>query len=205
MTRTVYFADKAVTFTDETPVDVHCAVLAGRAEAVSRDKILKILETHNCAAVVGDDPQAAFASFAAEFIPVEAAGGIVVDDCGKWLMIHRNGRWDFPKGHLECNETIEQCAAREVAEETGVAGVEFVRHLCDTLHAYDLYGKWELKRTHWYEFRISSCLNTAPQVEEGIDCVAWCSPAEVEAHLRAAFPTIRRVAEAMKDDNCQAK
>jgi ADP-ribose pyrophosphatase YjhB (NUDIX family) len=30
------------------------------------------------------------------------------------------GRWVVPGGFLECGETLEECAAREVAEETGV-------------------------------------------------------------------------------------
>jgi ADP-ribose pyrophosphatase YjhB (NUDIX family) len=30
------------------------------------------------------------------------------------------GRWAVPAGFLECGETLEECAVREVAEETGV-------------------------------------------------------------------------------------
>ena len=30
------------------------------------------------------------------------------------------GGWQFPGGHLEYNETIEDCAIREVFEETGI-------------------------------------------------------------------------------------
>lgn len=65
-------------------------------------------------------------------------------------MIYRNGRWDLPKGHWERGETIEACALREVREETGVAA-SIRRHLCDTLHCYQLRGEWEMKRTHWFE------------------------------------------------------
>lgn len=102
--------------------------------AYHRDKILNFLESHNSVAVVAADPDAAFAAFAAEFTPSKRPGGVVVNGCGEWLMIHRNGRWDLPKGHLECGERIEECAAREVCEETGVAA-EVVRPLCETLHA----------------------------------------------------------------------
>lgn len=194
MNRTVYFADKAVLFTAETPGGAWYAVAADADGGVSRDKILNFLESHNSVAVVAADPDAAFAAFATEFTPVEAAGGVVVNGCGEWLMIHRNGRWDLPKGHLECGERIEECAAREVCEETGVAA-EVVRPLCETLHAYYFpkTARWELKRTRWYELYTPACAALTPQTEEGIDAVAWCSPEEAAARAAECYPTVRTV------------
>lgn len=199
MNHTVFFADKAVLFTDTPPGESWHAVAAG-AGGQSRAKILKILESHNSVAVVTDDPDAAFAAFAAEFTPVEAAGGVVVNGCGEWLMIHRNGRWDLPKGHLECGERIEECAAREVCEETGVAA-EVVRPLCETLHAYCFprTGRWELKRTHWYELHTPACTALKPQTEEGIDAVAWWTPEEAEKHAAGSFPTVRTVLRRLRE------
>lgn len=198
MDYTVYFADKAVVFTAKTPGEDWYAVTPAPDGGISRAKVTKILESYNKAAVVTPDPGAAFGAFAAEFTLIEAAGGVVVNDCGQWLMIRRNGRWDLPKGHLECGERIEECAAREIEEETGVrAGV--VRPLCDTLHAYYFpkTERWELKRTHWYELHTASCARLVPQAEEGIERAVWCTPAEVTRNLRDAFPTIRCVVAAM--------
>lgn len=198
MTRTVYFADKSVTFTTAAPGGEWYAVAAESDGGVSRSKILNFLESHNSVAVVSADPEATFRAFASQFAWVEAAGGVVVDGAGRWLMIHRNGRWDLPKGHLEAGESIETCAAREVEEETGVRG-EVVRPLCRTLHVYwfPKSGRWELKRTHWFELRATEPSALQPQTEEGIERVVWCTPAEAAEHVREAFPTIRRVAEAM--------
>ena len=198
MDYTVYFADKAVVFTAKTPGEGWYAVTPAPDGGISRAKVTKILESYNCVAVVSSDPDAAFRTFAADFTQIEAAGGVVVNDCGEWLMIHRNGRWDLPKGHLECGERIEECAAREVEEETGVAA-RVVRPLCETLHAYYFpkTARWELKRTHWYELHASGCAGLTPQTEEGIDSAVWCAPREVADNLRDAFPTIRCVAAAM--------
>lgn len=200
MEHTVYFADKSVTFTRTAPAGTDRVVVAAADEPVSRTKIGKILETNNTVAVVADDPDAAFAAFAAEFTAVEAAGGVVVDARGAWLMIHRNGRWDLPKGHVEPGESLEACAEREIAEETGVAA-RVVRPLCETLHAYwfPKTARWELKRTHWFELRTTAASALRPQTEEGIEQVVWCTPDEAAEHVREAFPTIRCVARAMRE------
>jgi len=53
---------------------------------------------------------------------VEAAGGIITDGQGRVAAVHRPHRadWSLPKGHLEPDETHEDAALREVAEETGL-------------------------------------------------------------------------------------
>ena len=51
----------------------------------------------------------------------EKSCGCVVFNEGKVLMIqHNEGHWDFPKGHVEENETEIQTAIREVKEETNI-------------------------------------------------------------------------------------
>lgn len=57
---------------------------------------------------------------------VRAAGGIVVRGSGietEVLLVHRPqyDDWTFPKGKVEPGESDEDCAVREVEEETGLA------------------------------------------------------------------------------------
>jgi 8-oxo-dGTP pyrophosphatase MutT (NUDIX family) len=137
----------------------------------------------------------AFEEFSAHFKYVEAAGGLVHTPQGQVLMMWRNGRWDLPKGHIEPGESPGVCALREVEEETGVAGAKIVGSLGNTLHCYNVYGAWELKRTFWYSMSIEQTVRPTPQHEEGIERVEWC--AEDVARQRAAmsYPTIRCVFE----------
>ena len=52
---------------------------------------------------------------------VGAAGGVIMRD-GCVLLVHRAqyDDWSFPKGKLEPGESWDECALREVAEETGL-------------------------------------------------------------------------------------
>lgn len=47
---------------------------------------------------------------------------VVVDDHGRIALVHRrdNGLWALPGGGMELGESIEDCAVREVKEETGL-------------------------------------------------------------------------------------
>lgn len=200
MEHTVYFADRSLLFASEAPRGDAFVFTSAEGDIPSRDKIVNFLETHNSVAVVVPDPDAAFERFARDFTTVEAAGGVVENECGERLMIRRNGRWDLPKGHVEPGETIETCAAREIREETGV-GAGVVAPLCATWHAYwfPKTARWELKRTHWFLLQALGEAPLVPQTEEGIVEVAWCSPERFAANLQQAFPTIRRVGRALDE------
>lgn len=50
----------------------------------------------------------------------KACGCIIIND-GKVLLVRQNkGHWEFPKGHVEENETEMETAIREVKEETNL-------------------------------------------------------------------------------------
>ncbi len=198
MEQTIYFQDKSLTFSRVRAAETDFVIPSEEAASLTRAKILNFFEIHNSIRVLCDDPEVAFRRFGEEFTPIEAAGGVVVNGRGEWLMIHRNNRWDLPKGHVEAGESFDRCAEREIEEETGVKAA-VLRPLCDTWHAYFFpkTQRWELKRTHWYLLRSTERGELKPQTEEGIVEVAWCTPNDVEHYLKESYPTIRRVVEAL--------
>ena len=191
----IFFTDKALILTD-TPVEVEGAVRLPSSE-LSKANVLKIFETTNSITVCDEAIEAVKERFFGEFKYVLAAGGVVRNERGESLMIYRNHRWDLPKGHVDGEESDEECAVREIAEETGVEGAKIVRFLCNTLHSFDVYGVWEIKRTAWYELEADTT-ETKPQAEEGISCAKWRSEEEVAENLKATYPTICEVFAAKK-------
>ncbi len=114
---------------------------------------------------------------------IEAAGGLVVNDDGKSLVIIRNGLYDLPKGKVEPGEDIETAAVREVMEETGVPNPQICRPLADTYHFY----RWGndptiiFKKTYWYLMHHDGTPDTNPQLEEGITSCFWASDSQLTA------------------------
>jgi 8-oxo-dGTP diphosphatase len=84
-------------------------------------------------------------SFSAE---VEAAGGIVLDQDGRVVLVHRPryDDWSFPKGKLDVGESFEEAALREVEEETGLR-CRLVREL-PSIEYHDAKGRRKLVR-YW--------------------------------------------------------
>lgn len=126
-------------------------------------------------------------------ILIEAAGGLVFNPDGALLMIRRRGFWDLPKGKLEPGESPGQGAVREVEEETGVDGIQLGGHIQDTYHAYYMYEQYVLKRTWWFEMKVTHMPMLIAQTEEDITEVKWILPAEIPGVLHQTYPNIRTI------------
>ncbi len=121
-------------------------------------------------------PNEEWEQFCRRHAVVEAAGGLVQNGGGEYLMIFRNGRWDLPKGKREPNESMEQTAVREVQEECGIDRLRLERLLIVTHHTYTQHGIDVLKPTHWYAMQYEGSESVfTPQAEEGIEVAKFFS------------------------------
>ena len=132
-------------------------------------------------------------SFCADYSLIEAAGGLVYNSDNQLLMIFRNGKWDLPKGKLEIDENIKECAIREVEEECGISGLSIVNALKDTYHTYEINGKKILKRTFWFAMNSNYKGNLIPQAEEGIIKVIWVDKQDIAEKLENSFGNINEL------------
>ena len=57
---------------------------------------------------------------------IKACGVLVVrgNPVDSFLLMKHKDRWDLPKGHLDGDETDEECARRELLEETGITAAD---------------------------------------------------------------------------------
>ncbi|TMM56084.1 NUDIX domain-containing protein [Maribacter algarum] len=125
-------------------------------------------------------------------IPLEvAAGGVVTNKEGKVLFIYRNDKWDLPKGKLDKGETVEECALREVEEETGVKKLKIENFLQTTYHVFKRNGTYKLKEVHWYAMKTSYKGKLKGQKNEGIERVKWKGPKKIEKALQNSYINIK--------------
>ena len=98
--------------------------------------------------------------------------GVIVLRDGLVLLGKRNGShgadtWALPGGHLEFGETVEQCAAREVLEETGL----FIQSATLGPYTNDVFVS---EGKHYITlFVLAQSVSGEPQLREPAKCSAW--------------------------------
>lgn len=197
----IYFADKPVFLCDEMdetiyeymhhPDTVFMDEITGPAIKSLLHEIAK--EEFHAGIIWDNDLEKLKKVFFKHFISVTAAGGLVENEKGEVLLIFRRGKWDLPKGKLDKGETIEQCAIREVEEETGLRNIELKKKLTITYHTYTEFGKHLLKDSHWYKMKVKGKQEIVPQTEEDITELKWVKKKELKNYLENTFPSIRDV------------
>lgn len=139
-------------------------------------------------------------SFFKHFILIDAAGGIVQNTSKEILFIFRRGKWDLPKGKLEKNETLEQCAQREIEEETGLTGHLLKKKIGETYHTYNEFGKHILKTSHWYYFTSSTKQKLEPQTAEDITKTGWIKTQDIKLPMSNTFENIKEIIRKFFDE-----
>jgi len=128
------------------------------------------------------------------FTVIRTGGGLVEAPGGAVLLIYRRGSWDLPKGWVERGETLEDCALREVLEETGLDGLRLQRPLPVTYHTYrDRSEKLILKENFWFLMQVKCTAPLRSQTEEEIERAEWVQRGNLAAYLQQAHPSIRDV------------
>lgn len=128
--------------------------------------------------------------FFKKFTMIIAAGGLVQNEKNDVLMIFRRGKWDLPKGKLDKGETIEECAVREVKEETGLQDVKLISPITLTYHTYHEGTRFYLKESHWYKMKVNREQNLVPQTTEDIHEIRWVRPKDLEGYYKESFPSV---------------
>jgi NADH pyrophosphatase NudC (nudix superfamily) len=126
------------------------------------------------------------------FLNVAAAVGVIMECRGKLLFgVRRNdpckGMLDLPGGFVDADETAEECARREVLEETGIRlpAAEYFISLPNSYHYRDItYSTLDLVFIAHFE--------EPPPMQAADDLVdlLWMTKEEIEPD-RIAFPSLR--------------
>ncbi|MEI7723855.1 MAG: NUDIX domain-containing protein [Bacteroidota bacterium] len=152
-----------------------------------------------------EDTSDAFIAFSSLFKFIPAAGGLVRNEKGEFLFIHRLGFWDLPKGKVDKKDipgpeysirdikTARNAAIREVKEETGLKSVEICNVLPASWHIYIAKEKHVLKRTQWFEMKADSAQALKPETSEGIFLVKWTSPDAIHCILSHTYASLREL------------
>lgn len=132
-------------------------------------------------------------SFFAPLKTITAGGGVVQNDKGEILLILRLGKWDLPKGKQDEGENLEECALREVSEETGLTQITSDGAIYNTFHSYSQNGTLVIKETAWFAMKALGIENLAPQNDEGITEIRWVKKEDLNEYLKNTYQTIIEV------------
>ncbi len=200
----IYFGDKPVFLCDEIngeiedykhhPDTIYIDETSNQAIKSLLHEIEK--KDFHAGIVTGNDISLLRKIFWHHFTVIQAAGGLVRNEDEEILMIFRRGKWDLPKGKLDDGETLEECAVREVQEETGLQQVVLQKHLTTTYHTYREFGKHILKESWWYSMGGKKAELLTPQTEEDILQIEWVPQLLVAEKLSNTFPSIIDVLKA---------
>lgn len=184
----------AKTYIQKNPLATGYISFTGAFPRHFRLALEHINKTGTLGAIIEDFSQKALLEELYEhYTPIDAAGGVVANENNDVLMIYRRGKWDLPKGKRDEGESMEECALREVSEETGLTKLKLGEKICDTYHVYSQNKENMLKRTSWYKMQGTLKEKPIPQAEENIAEARWVNGEELPLIVYKSYEAIREV------------
>ena len=146
--------------------------------------------------------------------PHETAGGVVVNEQGKLLVLVRDIERDgamrhevrLPKGHIDPGESPEAAAVREVCEESGYCAVEIIADLGVGRSEFEFRGKHHTREERYYLMRLTRDERQPPAPtndEEALFDAEWLAPEDARTAMTYASEQdfICRAIECLRNHN----
>ena len=187
----VFVNDCPIILTDDNNISIGLKIVNFDIKNV--DEIIEQLFNNviNGICLICNDLEFCWGEFKSLFKIEIAAGGKVYNSKKEALFIYRFNKWNLPKGKLEKNESIEQCAIREVEEECGVSDLKILKELETTYHIFERNQKTILKITYWYLMTTNYDGVLKPQIEEGIEKVVFKNESSTQKALTNTYENIK--------------
>ncbi|CAN5129795.1 NUDIX domain-containing protein [soil metagenome] len=202
----IYFGDKPIFLCDDITPEINeymhhpdAVFIDDVSNAGVKSLLHEIIKPEFHAGILWDkDFEKLQKTFYKNFSVIKAAGGVVVNKKREILMIFRRGKWDLPKGKLEKGEKLEDCAVREVEEETGLNEIQLHNKITITYHTFSEFGKHFLKEAHWYKMIYNGNKRPVPQKEEDIHEAKWANKKDIAECLQNSYATITEVLKSVE-------
>ena len=162
---------------------------------VNINEIIHKLKTNKMpqAILYCDDLERMWHDFTSKIKPIYAAGGLVENTNGDYLLIYRLGKWDLPKGHIETGEDEQTAAIREVEEECGIHSLVISHKLVTTYHIIFRNKSHHLKVVHWFKMTTTDHSVPKPQLIEDITQAVWKNKTEARQLINTSYANILAV------------
>lgn len=189
----VFFNEHQIILTDLKNIENKCYKFSSKTDISLIINLLEKIKEPTTIYYYHKDLKKLWEKFKEKFEEICAAGGKVINNEDKILMIYRLGKWDLPKGKTEKDESIEETAVREVEEECGITNLKLIKPLQKTYHIYFIKERMILKTSHWFLMKYNKNEELKPQIEEGIEQVVWKSQDEIEELKKNMYSTIKEL------------
>jgi len=187
----VFVNDCPIILTDNNKILPNFEIKAFESDKISKIITSLFLNERKGIILHCSDLNECWLDFKAQFKVEQAAGGKVLNEKNEVLFIYRFNKWDLPKGKLEKGESISECAIREVEEECGITNLEIEKELQTTYHIFERNSKIILKITYWFLMKTTFKGKLTPQLEEGIERVAFKNVNETNNALTNTYENIK--------------